>query len=117
MIRAFPINDATSIGLKILRTLPDEKAFYFYTDIGRPMNIKANSLEEFVGIISMVDETSIRFHFSRGDFERWIEMLGDHTLVQAISELRDRKIPSQDIRKRLIELLTARINRLRKIEH
>jgi hypothetical protein len=103
-------------GVMILRTLPDEKAFYFYAGIGKPLNLKAKNLEEFLAILRTVDESSVKFHLERGDFEKWIEMLGDHKLVQSISDFKSKKT-SQTSRQKLIDLTKARITRLKKIEH
>jgi len=57
---------------KILRTLPRDKAFYFFTSIGNYTGKSASSLEEFVKKILDVNIKSLEFHFYRGDFEKWI---------------------------------------------
>ena len=59
----------------ILRTVPDERAFYFYKGIDSPAGIKASNLEEFLQTLKKVDATSVEFHTGRHDFENWIRML------------------------------------------
>lgn len=110
------INDSAST-LKILRTLPNEKAFYFYLGIDRPANLRARSLEDFVEKLNEVDSSSIEFHLGRGDFEQWVGMLGDQTLVQSYAELRNRRMSAEEARHRLLEITGSRVSRLRKLEH
>ena len=116
VMEMIPANNSSSTQ-RILRTVPDDKAFYFYLGIDRPMNVRANNLNEFLEKLRSVEIDSIEFHLARGDFGRWIDMLGDHTLVQSIGELRGRNLHSSQLRQRLIEITTARINRLEKIEN
>jgi hypothetical protein len=110
------INDSAST-LRILRTLPNEKAFYFYFGIGRPANLRARSLEEFVERLNEVDFSSVEFHLGRGDFERWVGMLGDQSLVQSYAELRNRRMSAEEAKHRLLEITGSRVSRLRKLEH
>jgi len=57
---------------RILRTLPREKAFYFFTSIGNYTGESASSLKEFMEKINEVNLKSLEFHLHRGDFEKWI---------------------------------------------
>ena len=57
---------------KILKTLPREKAFYFFTSIGNYTGESAASLKEFMEKINQVNVKSLEFHLYRGDFEKWI---------------------------------------------
>ena len=56
---------------RILRKLPRENAFYFFTSIGNYTGVNADSLEEFVKKILDVNVKSLEFHLYRGDFEKW----------------------------------------------
>jgi len=74
---------------KILRTVPREKAFYFFTSIGNYTGVSASSLKEFMEKINEVSVKSLEFHLYRGDFEKWIdETLEDKKLVAEIRSLR-----------------------------
>jgi hypothetical protein len=56
----------------VLKPVPREKAFYFYSDIGNYTGKSAASLKEFAEKIEDVDVKSLGFHLRRGDFENWI---------------------------------------------
>ena len=74
---------------KILRTVPREKAFYFFTSIGNYTGESASSLKEFIEKINQVNVKSLEFHLYRGDFEKWIdETLEDRELAKEIRNLR-----------------------------
>jgi len=74
---------------RILRTLPREKMFYFFTSIGNYTGKSAASLKEFMDKINEVDVRSLEFHFYRGDFEKWIaEVLQDEELAEEVRKLR-----------------------------
>jgi hypothetical protein len=73
---------------KILRTVPREKAFYFFTSIGNYTGVSASSLKEFMEKIGEVNVKSLEFHLYRGDFEKWInEVLQDQELAGVIRKL------------------------------
>jgi hypothetical protein len=99
---------------RILRELPPEKAFYFYTDIGHPTGVSARSLNEFASALSNVSESSIEFHVLRGDFEKWLIMLGDQNLAHQFGRLRDLRLKGNSLRSRAIELINTRAKTLGK---
>jgi hypothetical protein len=98
----------------VLRTVPDENGFYFYRSLDSPLGLKANSLEEFSKELQAVDPGSIKFHLGRKDFENWITMLGDPTLVKQISALRNKKLSDTEIKTQLIRIVRLRLGKLRK---
>lgn len=68
--------------VKILRTVGDEEAFYFYEDLGKPTGEIARNLSEFLDRIKSVKSESIMFHLQRRDFENWVrKTLGDYKLA------------------------------------
>lgn len=74
---------------KILRTVPREKAFYFFTSIGNYTGESATSLKEFMEKINEVNLKSLEFHLYRGDFEKWLtEVLEDKELAEEIKKLK-----------------------------
>ncbi len=93
---------------KILSPLSDEKAFYFYTDLGAPTGTRSNTLDEFIQAIQTISSKSLEFHIARGDFEKWISTLGDETLPKQLARMRDSKLSGEGLRKRLLELLNER---------
>jgi hypothetical protein len=71
--------------VKILRTVGDEEAFYFYEDIGKPTGESARSLSDFLEKIKSVKLESLIFHLQRKDFQNWInKILGDSKLARKI---------------------------------
>ena len=92
-----------------------DKAFLFYTDIGKYTGISAFSLNDFCDKLDEVPLRSVEFHFNRGDFRKWIkETLGDKQLAARISRIKKgfkgeelkKKIQGR-IRRRLTQLKTA----------
>jgi hypothetical protein len=100
---------------EILASLPMEKSFHFYTDIGKPLNIHAISLQDFCDKISKIDQASIEFHFNRGDFEAWFAGLGDVELARKVTLLREKRIFGEELQKRLYEITKNRCEELNKI--
>ena len=87
---------------KILRTVPREKAFYFFTSIGNYTGVSASSLKEFMEKIGEVNVKSLEFHLYRGDFEKWInEVLEDKELAMEIRNLRNLKYSGNMLKEHL----------------
>jgi len=97
---------------KILRTVPPEKSFLFFTDIGQYVGEFAQSLEDFYEKISVVPLKSLDFHFKRGDFEKWIRgTLGDAYLADRISRI-NKSIQIEKLRTTLKRIVKRRLNQL-----
>jgi hypothetical protein len=98
---------------KILRTVPREQAFYFFTSIGNYTGISAASLTEFLEKIKEVDVKSLEFHLLRGDFEKWIATtLEDKELAAWIRELQNKHLSGDLLRTRLSFLVERRLKQL-----
>ena len=97
----------------ILGTLAQEKAFFFYEDVGRPTGDSAASLTEFCTKINTVASASLSFHLKRGDFENWIKnSLGDTELANRITKIRKTKTAwkrENTLRKKLYSALRERV--------
>jgi hypothetical protein len=97
----------------ILKSVPTEKAFYFFSNIGDYTGKSANSLEEFVEKVKEVDVKSMEFHLRRGDFEKWIRgVLKDEDLARQLKELRETSLPSDNLRERLYSIISQRVGQL-----
>ncbi len=103
-----------SAASSILRSVPPQNAFYFYRAIGAPTGAAARNLLDFLGILNTIDVTSIQFHLGRGDFENWIKMLGDNTLVEQLAGLRDKKLRGEEVRLQLVNAVKSRLDTLQK---
>jgi hypothetical protein len=98
---------------KILRNVPREKAFYFFTSIGNYTGISACSLKEFMEKINEVNMKSLEFHFYRGDFEKWInEVLEDRGLAEEIAKLQKANLSGDSLRHQLYTLVWRRYQQL-----
>jgi hypothetical protein len=97
----------------ILRTVPREKAFYFFTSIGNYTGVSASSLKEFVEKINEVNDKSLEFHLYRGDFDKWIsEVLQDNELALELKRLSKLSLIGNALRTQLDETVSKRLKRL-----
>jgi hypothetical protein len=73
---------------KILRTVKDQEAFYFYEAVGKPIGQIARNLHDFLEKVKSVRLESLTFHLQRRDFQTWIEkVLGDSKLAGKIEKI------------------------------
>lgn len=100
---------------EILAHLPLQKSFHFYAAIGKPLNINAASLQNFIEKILKVDMGSVEFHVKRGDFEAWFMGLGDVELARKTLLIKEQKIFGEELRKKLYEIVKSRYDELAKI--
>jgi hypothetical protein len=99
--------------LEILRTVPYEKGFHFYTAHGSYTGETATSLHDFEMKIQVIPDVSVNFHMQRGDFQKWIsDTLDEAELAKRIS-LIELTLPAEDLIKELLETVRTRINALR----
>lgn len=103
--------------VEILRTVPYEKGFHFYTAPGSFTGETATSLDTFEKKLQVVPSGSVTFHLQRGDFQNWIEdTLGDDELAKRVSLIK-LTLPVEDLRKELLAIVQTRINELRRELH
>jgi Family of unknown function (DUF5752) len=98
----------------LLQSVQDDKAFYFYTKIGSPTGLKANSLREFAEMLKLVDSASVAFHSPRGDFEKWLMMMQDRTLASKFAAIRRQKLSPADLKTKLVKLVDLRLKQLKR---
>jgi hypothetical protein len=98
---------------KILRTVPREKAFYFFTSIGNYTGASASSLKEFMEKINEVNVKSLEFHLYRGDFEKWMaEVLQEPELAGEMKKLQKLSLTGNGLRDQLSFTVSKRYKRL-----
>ena len=102
---------------RILRRVPRENAFYFFTSIGNYTGENAASFEEFLEKLKIVNPKSLEFHLYRGDFERWVaETLEDEELAERIRKIRDSsRLMGEQIRRQLYYTVSRRLEELKKL--
>ncbi len=98
--------------VRILRTVRDEEAFYFYEALGKPTGESARSLSEYLEKIKSVKLESLLFHLQRKDFQNWIKKtLGDSKLARKMDGIRPAY--DDDLRTKIHAVVENRIKELR----
>jgi hypothetical protein len=98
---------------QVLRTVPREKAFYFFTSLGNYTGESAASLKEFMDKINKVNVKSLEFHLLRGDFQKWMtEVLEDKKLALDFRKLQTSALPIESIRNQLFLTVSVRYREL-----
>jgi hypothetical protein len=103
------------VSAHILRELPQEQAFYFYREVDAPIGKSAFCLTGFIDSVKTVELVSLEFHMGRGDFEKWVTLLGDETLSRQIANLRLGDLKGENMRKRLLQIMRLRQGYLRNL--
>jgi hypothetical protein len=97
--------------VKILRTVGDKEAFYFYEAIGKPTGEIARNLSDFLDKVKSVKSESLLFHLQRRDFEHWVrKTLGDSKLAGKLEGISSSN--SGDIRTSICMTIKNRIKEL-----
>jgi hypothetical protein len=99
----------------ILAYKPQDKAFEFYSDIDKPLHLHAHSLRDFANKVEKAEITSIEFHAKRGDFEAWLNSLGDVELAKKVVLLKQKNLAGEELRKQLHEIVQQRYMELSKL--
>ncbi len=93
---------------QLLDPTPVEKAFHFYAEVDKPLNLLACGLKDFSEKTQIVDTTSLEFHLCRGDFEKWFNSLGDAELAKKMALLKTTGILGEPLRAKLKEIVDNR---------
>jgi hypothetical protein len=100
----------------ILRIVPANNAFYFFTDIGQYTSVYSVCLADFCNAVRTIDVKSVEFHFKRGDFVLWFrETLGDSELADEIGGV-SVTIQGQELRTVIHQIVDARLTKLKKLQ-
>jgi hypothetical protein len=110
-------NSSSKSVADILRSVPDENAFYFYVGEGSPSGLKATSLREFLAQVEIADPGSLVFHAHRGDFENWVRMLGDPTLAKQLGTVSSQDLSPEEMKMKMLRIIRMRVGKLRKLAH
>ena len=104
-----------ALALRILRTVHNHEGFWFYVAPGDYTGVSAMSLKDFAKKLRVVDVQSIDFHFSRGDFRRWIQfILGDIDLSTRINRI-PQDTRGEKLRGYLLRVVNERLIELKRI--
>jgi hypothetical protein len=108
------VSSTKAASARILEPVPPERAFYFYAEVGRPVGTVASSLKEFGGALKTVEVGSLEFHLQRGDFERWVTMLGDNDLARSVSGMKQLHLTGEKLRSELVRVVQTRVRQLQR---
>jgi hypothetical protein len=98
--------------MKVLRTLGDREAFYFYEAVGKPTGQSARDLSGFLENVKSAKPESLMFHLQRRDFQNWVEKsLGDSKLAKRLRMVASSK--SEDARMNICRAVENRIKELK----
>jgi hypothetical protein len=97
---------------KILNSVPYDQGFHFFMPDGHYSGETAMSLCSFLRDLGSVDVQSIKFHFDRGDFQKWLRnTIGDEELARTIDELY-KESPEENLQNKLLDVVQRRISEL-----
>ena len=97
---------------KILTNTPYMKGFHFYAAFGNYTEETATSLSEFAEVLQNIDAGSIRFHFPRRDFQKWIrETIRDAELAERMDSIK-MTLTIEYVRNLLVKKVKTRIAEL-----
>ena len=100
---------------KILKAIPFEKGFHFFTDHMGYTGITATSIFEFEEKLKIVSAQSVEYPFRRHDFQRWIsDVIGDVELATQIARL-NTQLSSENLRKALLNIVRKRVREVEKL--
>lgn len=100
--------------VKILRTVRDQEAFYFYEAVGKPTGEIAKNLLDFLDKVKSVKSESLTFHLQRRDFQNWVDkILGDSKLAAKLEGISPSNSDSDDVRMNIYKTIENRINELK----
>ena len=105
---------AKGLAERILSPVSHERAFFFYEQVGRPLDAVAHSLKEFGEKLKTVDVGSIQFHLERGDFEKWVYMLGDAELAKSLVKLKKTALAGEKLRTEIVRVVQTRLKQLQR---
>ena len=101
---------------KILSPVPYARGFHFFMPDGHYTGETATSLCSFLRDLGSVDVESIKFHFDRTDFQKWIRTtIGDEELAHRIDKM-NIHLPEKTLHQQLTDLVQKRISELQIID-
>ena len=101
---------------KILSPVNYAQGFHFFAPDGHYSGETAMSLCAFLRDLGHVGIEPVRFHFERGDFQKWLRTtIGDEELAQRIEKI-DKAVPEVTLRQQLTDTVQKRISELQLVE-
>jgi hypothetical protein len=106
------VNTCPEDAQKILKIVPYSQGFHFFMPDGHYTGETAISLCSFLRELGAIDVQSIKFHFDRGDFQKWIKLtFGDEELARQVDGI-EKKTPEEPLLEKLKQIVQKRISEL-----
>jgi hypothetical protein len=104
----------TGLAFHLLRTVSIPESFLFFIDTDHYSGKVATSLTNFQKEFENVPIESIKFHFKRNDFQKWIrDTIGDIELASRIDNIK-RDIQGNELRKTIQNIVNERVDELKR---
>ena len=88
----------------ILKKVPKEKLFRFFTSVGEYTREDASSLEEFLEKVRVIDSKSLEFHLYRQEFEKWFkEVLNFEYLAEEMNKIKKLNLRGEQLRTQILK--------------
>lgn len=100
---------------RALSAVNQDCGFHFYTTIGDYTGVTATSLQDLSEKMRQVSLGSVRFHYERGDFQRWIRTLFcDPELADDIASIKP-YFSDEALRSELMDRIEEHIGHLKEV--
>jgi predicted heme/steroid binding protein len=97
---------------KILRSVPFDQGFHFATDLGKFTGETAINLFSFYEELGTIEPQSVKFHFYRRDFQKWVETtLQDSELASRMDKVAS-GLTDEELKEELLKTVQARFTEL-----
>ncbi len=107
--RGFAVTEKGKIATRAITVIPPNMRFNFYVAVGQPTGASAGSVQEFRNLVLNVNQASLEFHISRGDFENWfLKVVDDSVFAQELAETRKMGLNGAELRKAMLKALESR---------
>jgi plasmid replication initiation protein len=111
-MKAVKLVSQSTLAAKLFNTVPFDSGFHFFTAIRNYTGITATNLSEFEAKLQIIPEESVKFHFQRKDFEKWIkDTIKDVELGEKIDRIREAQ-STEDLREEILRITQERISEL-----
>ena len=115
-LEIFSLSISAEKAQKILSPVPYQQGFHFFSPDDHYSGETATSLCSFLSDLHHLDIQLIRFHFERGDFQKWLRTtIDDEELAGRIDNL-DKTAPDEPMRQQLAGIVQKRISELQLID-
>jgi hypothetical protein len=106
-------SDRVAQAQRALSTVNLDCGFHFYTAIGDYTGITAVSLQDLADKMRSVGVGSVRFHYERGDFQRWVRTIFcDRELAEEIGLIKP-YFSDEALRREIIDKIEEHLSHLK----